>query len=92
MNKEKEALNFVYSQVSKDVGQMYEHYRKRCGLKEETDTEKQLDILVNKKYISGSYIIDLIVLADYYQRGLHAQYSAGLLNYKTRIHFLLESH
>lgn len=90
MSKEKETLNFVYSQVADEVNTLYEHYRRKCSLDEETDTEKQLEILVNKKYISQSFLIDLIVLTDYYQRGFYGQYMTGLANYKVRIEFLLE--
>ena len=91
MNNDKEIMDFVYSQVAKEVGEMYEHYRKKCGLEEKTNTERQLDILINRKYISNSYVIDLIVLKDYYQRKMNAQYFTGLMDYKTRIQFLLDS-
>jgi len=91
MGKEKETLIFVYSQVADEVSRMYEYYRKKCALEEEKDTEKQLEILISKKYISKSYLVDLMLLADYYQRGKYGQYIAGLMNYKTRIKFLLDS-
>lgn len=91
MNKEKEALQIVYSQVKEEVNELYERYRKKCGLEEESDTERQLEILTSKKYISSTYIANLSLLVDYYVRGMIVQYCSNLENYKIRIKVLLES-
>ncbi len=91
MSKESEALQFVYSQVKDDVNKMYERYREKCGLEEESDTERQLEILTSKKYISATYISNLALIADYYVRGMYAHYLSNLQDYKIRIQVLLES-
>jgi len=91
MSKENEALQFVYSQVADEVSEMYERYREKCGLEEETDTERQLEILTSKKFISSTYISNLSLIADYYARGMDAQYYSNLQNYKVRMQVLLES-
>lgn len=91
MSKENEALQFVCSQVADEVREMYERYQRKCGLEEETDTERQLEILVSKKYISKTYISNLSLIADYYARGMEVQYNASLQDYKIRIQVLLES-
>ncbi len=90
MGKERETLEFVYSQVSYEVGKMYARYKEKYGLVEETEPEKQLEILISKKYISKSFHMDLILLADYYLKEMYVPYSFGLENYKMRIYFLLE--
>lgn len=91
MINEKEALEYVYSQVADNVNEMYERYRKKCNLECETDTERQLEILTMKKYISKTYITNLMLMADYYARGMDFKYEAELENYKIRIQVLLES-
>jgi len=91
MGKEKEALQFIYSQVAEEVSKMYEKYKRKCGLEDENDTEKQLEILIAKKYISKSFRTDLMLISDYYLREMYTQYIAGLSNYKMRILFLLDS-
>lgn len=88
--KEREALDFVYSQVSEDVDALYQYYREKKQLEDEKDTETQLEILINKKYISKSYMIDLILISDYYSRGMEARYSSSMQDYKNRIRFWLE--
>ena len=91
MGKERETLEFVYSQVAEEVGKMYARYKEKCNLEDETNTEKQLEILINKKYISKSYQVDLMLLADYYLREMYVPYSAGIHTYKERIMFWLDS-
>ena len=90
MGKEKESLKFVYSQVADEVSTMYERYREKCGLEEENDLEKQLEILIDKKYISKTFLSDLLLISDYYDKEMYAQFVDGLRNYKFRILVLLE--
>ena len=63
---EHEAMQWVYSQVANEVNEMYEKYREKCGLEEEHDTKKQLEILVDKKYITNTFISNLSLITDYY--------------------------
>ena len=85
MRRENEAYKEVLSQVSEVVNEMYEKYRKRCGLEEEKDTERQLDILVNKKYIAQSYITDIEAITKYHERSMLAMYHYAMADYKVRV-------
>ena len=91
MSKENDAQKEVYSQVEGWVNEMYERYRKRLNLERTEDTERQLEILTSKKYISITFITDLSLIADYKARGMEAMYDAKLKEYKTRIQVMLES-
>lgn len=90
MGKEKESLKFVYSQVADEVSTMYERYREKYGLEEENDLEKQLEILIDKKYISKTFFSDLLLISDYYDKEMYAKFVDSLRNYKFRILVLLE--
>ena len=87
---ERESLEFIYSQVSEDVNALYQYYREKKQLEDEKDTEKQLEILIDKKYIAKSFLVDLIVISDYYFRGKVSHYFASMQDYKNRIRFLLD--
>lgn len=91
MSREKEAYQWVLSQVAEVVDEMYEKYRRVKGLEEEKDTERQLEILVNKKYISITYISDLSLIADYYAREMIAMYTSKLLDYRYKVRSKTES-
>lgn len=91
MGEETRALQVVYSQVADIVNTMYQRYKEKCNLENEEDTERQLEILTNKKYISYTYISNLSLMADYYARGMYSMYEAELENYKIRIQVQLES-
>lgn len=91
MGRETKALQFVYSQVAEEVNEMYERYREKCNLEPETDTERQLEILTSKKYISNTFILNVQTMAKYYDRGMMNWYLTELMNYKIRIKVLLES-
>lgn len=88
--KEREALDFIYSQVAPDVDALYQYYREKKQLEDEKDTERQLEILIDKKYISQSYMVNLVLISDYYFRGMVSHYCSSLQEYKNRIRFLLE--
>lgn len=90
MGKENEAYEKVLSQVADVVGEMYEKYRKK-GLEYEKDTERQLEILASKKYISITYISDLSLIADYYARDMIEIYTSRLEEYKIRVLSQIES-
>ena len=90
MEKYNEALREVYSQVAPEVNKLYEYYREKMNLEEETDTEKQLETLTAKKYISKTFIVDLSLIADYYAREMKSRYLSCLEDYKNRIRFLLD--
>lgn len=90
MNKEREALDFVYSELSENIDTLYQYFRKKKGLEDTHDIERQLDILTDKKYISTTYIADIMLITDYYQRGMTAMYESSLQNFKNRIQFFLE--
>lgn len=91
MSKENEAYKIVLSQVAEVVNEMYEKYRRGCNLEEESDTERQLEILTSKKYISITYISDISLIADYYARDMIAKYTSKLLDYKYRVRSQIES-
>lgn len=81
----------VCSQVAPEVNELYEYFRKSQNLEEESDVEKQLEVLVNKKFISSSYIANLSLITDYCARGMTSMYLSSLKAYKNRIRFFLES-
>lgn len=91
MSRENEAYKIVLSQVAEVVNEMYEKYRRGCNLEEESDTERQLEILTSKKYISITYISDISLIADYYARDMIAKYTSKLLDYKYRVRSQIES-
>lgn len=84
-------LKQVYSQIAPEVKDLYEYYREKKGLEEESNTEKQLDILAAKKYISITYISDISLIVDYYERGMIDKYEIALRKYKNRIRFFLDN-
>lgn len=90
MGRENDAYQWVLSQVAEVVGEMYEKYRRGKGLEETNDTERQLDILTSKKYISITFISDLSLIADYHAREMITMCTAKLLDYKTRVRVLTE--
>ncbi len=90
MESYNEALQMIYSQVAPEVNELYEYYREKNNLPEETDTERQLEILaMEKKYISRTYIADIGLIVDYYVRGMTSRYESCLQNFKNRIRFFL---
>ena len=91
MKKYEEALEQVYSQVAPEVNELYEHYREKLNLEEETNTERQLEILtMQKKIISKIYIKNLSLIANYYAREMTSMYESSLQNYKECIKGLLK--
>ena len=90
MDTYKQKLEEVYSQVAPVVNDLYDYYRKKKGLEEEKDVERQLEILVEKKYISKTYISNLSLIVDYYERGMISMYLTTLQDYKNRIRFFLD--
>ena len=91
MDTYREKLEEVYSQIAPEINDLYEFFRKKKGLEEENDTKKQLEILVAKKYISSTYISDLSLIVDYYERDMIAMYNNTLQNYKIRIKVFLDN-
>lgn len=90
MVSKNQALEFVYAKVAEDVNTMYQRYRKKCGLIEETDTKKQLEILT-KKYIPYTYISNIEIMAEHYQNKRYNEYFWEMCDYIIRIKVLLES-
>lgn len=86
-----EVFKEVCSQVAPEVNALYEYFRESQNLKQESDVEKQLEILVSKRFISNSYIVDLSLITDYYARNMTEKYLSSLQGYKNRIRFFLES-
>ena len=85
MDDYNEALKMVYSKVAPEVDELYEYYRKKKGLKDEVDTATQLKILVDKKYISKTYISDLSLITEYYVQKMIGLYLDEITRYKDRI-------
>lgn len=91
MDKEREAYNYVLSEVAPEVDELYKYYREKDkSLEKEEHTMMQLENLVQKKYISKTYVSSLMLIIDYYARKQYAKYYAELQNYKTRIQIFLE--
>lgn len=84
-----EALREVCSQVATEVNNLYEYFRKKQGLERETDTLRQLELLVNKKYISHTYLVNLETMVKLYEIGRISQYLSDLEEYKIRINYFL---
>lgn len=91
MDTYKETLEKVYSQVAPEVNELYEYFRNKKGLEEEKDTEKQLEILIGKMYISSTYNSDLMLIVDYYERKMMSNYKYALEDYKYRIKMFLDN-
>ena len=91
MDTYKETLEKVYSQVAPEVNELYEYFRNKKGLEEEKDTEKQLEILIGKMYISSTYNSDLMLIVDYYERKMMSKYKYALEDYKYRIKMFLDN-
>jgi len=90
MDTYNETLQKVYSQIAPEVNELYEYYRKKKGLEEESNTERQLEILTERKYISITFISDISLIVDYYETKMIDMYLESLQKYKTRIRFFLE--
>jgi hypothetical protein len=92
MGNEKESLKTVCQEVAPEVDELYQYFRKneKNNLEEENDTLKQLDILVERKFIPDTYISDLMLMTDYYERELYSNYIDSLSQYKFRITFFLD--
>lgn len=90
MGNYEEALQKVHSEVAPLVNDLYEYFRGKKQLEEETDVERQLEILTSKKYISITYITDLSLIADYCARSMVREYLSELEHYKMRILLFLE--
>lgn len=90
MSDEYQTFKMVLTDVSEQVNEMYQRYRNKMGLQDEKDTLKQLEILTQKKYISKTFISDLSLITDYYERGYLGLYLSELERYKYRIMNILE--
>lgn len=90
MGNERESLQAVCLEVAPEVDELYQYFRRSNNLEDEDDTLKQLEKLVERKYISNTYISDLMLMADYYERKLYAKYTNSVCEYKYRINFFLD--
>ncbi len=92
MSKEKEAYNYVLSQVASEIDDLYRYYQKKDStLEDKEKTMEQLEILIEKKYINATYISDLMLIVDYYAKKEYAMYFNNLNNYILRIRIFLEN-
>lgn len=91
MDTYKQTLEKVYSQVAPEVNALYEYFRNKKSLEEEKNTEKQLEILIEKMYISSTYSSDIMLIVDYYERKMMNEYISALENYKYRIKMFLDN-
>lgn len=82
----------VYSQVATEVNELYEYFRKKQGIEEESDTERQLEILSVKKYISHTYLDSMEYMIQCYESGRIGWYLTALQEFKIRIHYFLDSY
>lgn len=93
MSKEKEAYNYVLSQVASEIDDLYRYYQKKDStLEDKEKTMEQLEILIEKKYINATYISDLMLIVDYYAKKEYAVYFNNLNNYILRIKIFLEDY
>ena len=93
-----EAYENVVSEVKPYVDRYYQYFLDKGndlpltaedGITELSTLDK-IDILVKKKYINGTYISDLMLIIDYYVRGIPI--IIPLKNYQMRIEFFLENY
>ena len=92
MSKEKEAYNYVLSQVASEIDELYRYYQKKDStLEDKEKTMEQLENLIEKKYINATYISDLMLIVDYYAKKEYAMYFNNLNNYILRIRIFLEN-
>ena len=93
MCRENEAYNYVLSQVAPEVDELYQYYQEKDRTLENIENVmKKIEILVNKKYINGTYISDLMLIVDYYARKDYANYFFNLNNYVLKIKIFLEDY
>ncbi len=93
-----EAYEYVVSEVKPYVDRYYQYFLDKGkdlpltaedGITELSTLDK-IDILVKKKYINGTYISDLMLIIDYYVRGIPI--IIPLKNYRMRIEIFLENY
>ena len=93
-----EAYEYVVSEVKPYVDRYYQYFLDKGkdlpltaedGITELSTLDK-IDILVKKKYINGTYISDLMLIIDYYVRGI--PFIIPLTNYQMRIEIILENY
>lgn len=93
-----EAYEYVVSEVKPYVDRYYQYFLDKGkdlpltaedGITELSTLDK-IDILVKKKYINGTYISDLMLIIDYYVRGIPI--IIPLTNYQMRIEIFLENY
>ena len=93
-----EAYEYVISEVKPYVDRYYQYFLNKGknlpltaedGITELSVMDK-IDILVKKKYINGTYISDLMLIIDYYVRGIPV--IIPLKNYQMRIEIFLENY
>jgi len=87
-----EAVREVCSQVAKEVDELYNYFRRRNELEEETDTLRQLEILTGKKYISYTYLGNLESMINCYEDKRIGPYLSEMQDYKIRIRYFLDSY
>ena len=93
MSRENESYNYVISQVASQVDELYRYYQKKDKtLEDKEKTMDELETLVEKKYISRTYISDLMLIADYYNRKQYSAYFNRLQDYLMRIRIFLENY
>lgn len=91
MSLENDAYNYVLSQVAPEIDELYRYYQnKDRTLENEEDTMKELERLIDKKYINTTYISNLMLIVDYYVRRDYANYFFNLQNYILKIKIFLE--
>lgn len=93
MSRENEAYDYVLSQVAAEVDELYRYYQnKDRTLEKQENTMKELEILIDKKYINATYISNLMLIVDYYARKDYANYFYNLQNYILKIEIFLEEY
>ncbi len=93
MSRENEVYNYVLSQVTTEVDELYRYYQnKDKTLEKQENTMKKLEVLVDKKYINATYISNLMLIVDYYARGDYTNYFCNLHNYILKIRMFLEEY
>lgn len=93
MQNEREGYDYVLKQVEPKVSELYRYYQGRDStLEDKENTMEKLEILIKKKYIALSYMTDLVVIADYYNRKMYTEYNRYLKEYIIRITIFLEGY
>lgn len=92
MLTEKECYDQIIATVKPEINAMYKYFQTKNPEMEEEDNnpEEQLQEMIDKKYLSITFMTDLVYISSCYYEGRDYLYKAKLREYKTRVKCFLE--